>query len=66
MKSVIHVITTISRGGAENQLKVLVREQIKSGYRVKVFYLKDTPELADTLEALGVKVDHRLFGKTIF
>ena len=60
------MITTISRGGAENQLKVLVREQIKSGYRVKVFYLKDTPELADTLEALGVKVDHRLFGKNIF
>ena len=60
------MITTISRGGAENQLKVLVREQIKSGYRVKVFYLKDTPELADTLEALGAKVDHRLFGKNIF
>lgn len=60
------MITTISRGGAENQLKVLVREQIKSGYRVKVFYLKDNPELAGTLEALGAKVDHRLLDKNIF
>ena len=60
------MITTISRGGAENQLKVLVREQIKSGYKVVVFYLKDNPELAGTLEALGAKVDHRLFGHKIF
>ena len=60
------MITTISRGGAENQLKVLVREQIKSGYKVTIFYLKNTPELAETFEALGAKVDHRLFGKNIF
>ena len=60
------MITTISRGGAENQLKVLVREQIKSGYKVEVFYLKDNPELAGTLEALGAKVDHRLFVHKIF
>jgi glycosyltransferase involved in cell wall biosynthesis len=66
LRSVIHVITTISRGGAENQLKVLVREQIKSGYKVEIFYLKDNPELSDTLEALGAKVDHRLFGQNIF
>jgi glycosyltransferase involved in cell wall biosynthesis len=66
LKSVAHVITTISRGGAENQLKVLVREQIKSGYEVKIFYLKDKPELASSLEALGAKVDHRLFGHKFF
>ena len=66
MRSVIHVITTISRGGAENQLKVLVREQIKSGYKVEIFYLKDNPELSDSFEALGAKVDHRLFGQNIF
>ena len=66
MRSVIHVITTISRGGAENQLKVLVREQIKSGYKVEIFYLKDNPELSNSFEALGAKVDHRLFGQNIF
>jgi glycosyltransferase involved in cell wall biosynthesis len=66
LRSVIHVITTISRGGAENQLKVLVREQIKSGYKVEIFYLKDNPELSDSFEALGAKVDHRLFGQNIF
>ena len=60
------MITTISRGGAENQLKVLVREQIKSGYKVVIFYLKDNPELAGTLEALGAKVDHRLLGHKFF
>ena len=31
MKQVIHVITTISRGGAENQLIILTREQVKVG-----------------------------------
>lgn len=60
------MITTISRGGAENQLKVLVREQIKNGYKVEIFYLKGNPELTGTLEDLGAKVNHSLFGHNIF
>lgn len=56
LKSVVHLITTISRGGAENQLKVLVREQIKSGFKVKVFYLKGIPELRQELQIAGAEV----------
>lgn len=56
MKRVTHVITTISRGGAENQLLILAREQIRSGWQVCVIYLKDTPELIDNFRKLGVEV----------
>ena len=45
MTNVLHVITTINRGGAENQLVVLVREQVKSGLDVTIVYLKGEPEL---------------------
>jgi glycosyltransferase involved in cell wall biosynthesis len=53
---VIHVITTISRGGAENQLLVLAKEQIKEGFEVRVAYLKGEPELREEFENLGIKV----------
>ena len=56
MKSVIHVITTISRGGAENQLLVLAKEQIQEGFEVSVAYLKGEPELREEFENLGIKV----------
>lgn len=45
MKPVVHIITTLGRGGAETQLRILAREQVNSGRRVVVFYLKDQPEL---------------------
>jgi len=63
MKQVVHVITTILRGGAENQLKVLVREQIRCGYQVTIYYLKKNPELQFEFESMGAKVDDRLIGK---
>jgi hypothetical protein len=47
-KKVIHLITTIERGGAENQLLILVREQIEKDLDVEVFYLKGKPELEDS------------------
>ena len=56
MKSVVHLITTIARGGAENQLKVVVREQVRSGFKVKVIYLKDFPELRQELQNSGAEV----------
>jgi glycosyltransferase involved in cell wall biosynthesis len=56
MKPVLHVITTICRGGAENQLMVLIREQRKVGRAVSVLFLKGEPELAQELETLGVDV----------
>ena len=56
MKKVIHVITTVSRGGAENQLLILAREQISNGWQVSVIYLKDKPELIEEFRIIGVEV----------
>jgi glycosyltransferase involved in cell wall biosynthesis len=58
VKPVFHVITTINRGGAENQLLVLVREQIKLGLIVHIIYLKGEPELEFEYEQMGARVHH--------
>jgi glycosyltransferase involved in cell wall biosynthesis len=63
MKKVVHVITTISRGGAENQLLILARAQHKSGREVEIFYLKGQPELMNDFVESGVKVNSSLYGK---
>lgn len=60
MKQIFHLITTISRGGAENQLLVLVQEQISQGFEVHVVYLKGAPELLQDFEALGAQVSSEL------
>jgi glycosyltransferase involved in cell wall biosynthesis len=52
----LHVITTIQRGGAEKQLLTLVSKQIASGNDVLIFYLKGSPELKKELEQVGAKV----------
>ena len=53
---VTHCITTIERGGAEKQLLILIKEQIRLGMGVSVFYLKGKPDLIDEIECLGAKV----------
>lgn len=63
MRRILHVITTINRGGAENQLLILARAQTKSGCEVEVVFLKGEPELLFDLESSGVKVNSFLFGK---
>jgi glycosyltransferase involved in cell wall biosynthesis len=62
---ILHVITTIERGGAENQLLVLIREQIKSGKEVHVIYLKGKPELAELLISSHAKI-HSQFSNISF
>jgi len=57
VKPVLHIITTICRGGAENQLLVLAREQRLTGRGVSVLYLKGKPELLKDFENIGVIVD---------
>lgn len=64
MLRVLHAITTINRGGAENQLVVLVREQVKLGMAVSVCYLKGEPELEGELVAAGARVLHNLANKS--
>lgn len=51
--NILHVITTISRGGAENHLCDLVRHQIEVGYRVGIAWLKGTDYWKDRLERMG-------------
>lgn len=63
MKTVTHVITTICRGGAENQLLILCREQVQQGLDVRVVPLKGSPELLNDFLELGVQVDLSLAGK---
>ena len=61
---VIHLITTIERGGAEKQLLTLASEQVKSGLKVEVIFLKGKSELKKEFEASGVKVNYLLVGKS--
>ncbi len=63
MKKVYHLITTISRGGAENQLLVVVKEQVRQGLEVHVVYLKGPAELEQDLTSAGASVHHDLVGK---
>jgi glycosyltransferase involved in cell wall biosynthesis len=63
-KKIIHLITTIERGGAEKQLLTLVREQVKSGLGVEVFYLKGAPELKHEFESCGATVNQTLLKKS--
>ena len=59
-KKITHLITTIEFGGAEKQLLILARNQIKQGLNVEIFYLKGKPELKTKFEDVGVKVNSLL------
>lgn len=52
----LHVITSINRGGAENHLYDLVRTQIKSGLAVSVAYLKGDGYWTQALNDAGARV----------
>lgn len=64
MNSICHVITTISRGGAENQLLVLAREQVLDGNKVSIIPLKGLPELKAEFEQIGCEVVLDLVGRS--
>lgn len=53
---IVHVITTIERGGAENQLALLARLQVESGKDVRIVFLKGKDQLRESLETCGVKL----------
>ena len=61
---VIHLITTIERGGAEKQLLTLASEQVQSGIKVEVIFLKGKPELKKEFEEFGIEVNQLLVGKS--
>jgi glycosyltransferase involved in cell wall biosynthesis len=54
---ILHIITTIERGGAEKQLVVLVKEQIRQGNQITVLPVKGKLELFDDFRNLGAFVD---------
>lgn len=56
MTTVFHVITTINRGGAENQLLVLAKQQVKLGIDVHIVYLKGDPELELDFLEIGTSI----------
>ena len=60
---ITHLITTIERGGAEKQLLTLTSEQVQSGIKVEVIFLKGKPELKKVFEESGVEVNQLLAGK---
>ena len=60
MKTVYHLITTINRGGAENQLLILVKEQVRQGFEVHIVFLKGEPELGPDFLKAGALVHFEL------
>ena len=54
LPKIVHLITTLSKGGAENQLLTLCGTLKKGGFSVSVFYLKGKPELKDEFSSMGV------------
>ncbi len=59
-----HIITTIQRGGAENQLLVLAKQQLMQGVDVSIYPLKGELELKKDFEALGAGIDLTLHNLT--
>ncbi len=53
--NVVHLITSIEKGGAENHLSCLVRGQIKNN-KITIVYLKGKPYWKKHLTRLGVKI----------
>ena len=65
MQPVVHVITTLNRGGAENQLFTLAKEQVRVGRKVKVMPLKGENELEDDFMRCGIVVDNNLLNRSV-
>ena len=63
---ITHVVTTIDSGGAEKQLLLLVKEQIKSGLNVGIVYLNGNSELRENFRAIGGKFVLEIQNKNIF
>ena len=57
VKAITHIITTIEKGGAENQLLILAKQQKLQGFNVTVVYLKGKPDLKENFENFGISVN---------
>lgn len=52
---VLHLITTLERGGAEMQLLELCKSQKEKDYSILVIYLKGNPSLNHSFESMGIR-----------
>ena len=66
MKTIVHVITTLERGGAENQLSILICEQVKHGHKVIAIPLKGGPELDSEIQESGAIIFTGIRNKPFF
>jgi len=62
---ILHLITTIERGGAEKQLLLLAKLQVMQGDSVVVAPLRDEPSLLREYENDGVSVYSKLLNKYV-
>ena len=60
-ETIVHMITTINRGGAENQLIQMLSDDILGKYNVVVIYLKGNGYWKKFLQQMGIKVYGPIF-----
>lgn len=60
--NILHIITTLNRGGAEIQLLALVGEQIRLGNRVSIVGLKGENELEARFLQIGALIHTEVYG----
>jgi glycosyltransferase involved in cell wall biosynthesis len=63
---IFHIITTIDRGGAENQLLLLAKMQVLLGHKVYIFYLKGKSELKNDFLKNKIVINNSLENITFF
>lgn len=63
---VIHIITTIENGGAEKQLLLLAKQQIKQGLNVEIWPLKGKLDLESKFNDNQIKINLIFHNKNIF
>lgn len=56
MFKILHIITTIERGGAEKQLLILAAEQVQAGNHVEIVFLKGKGTLTNEFIKAGCKL----------
>jgi glycosyltransferase involved in cell wall biosynthesis len=65
-RNLVHVITTIERGGAELAILELSKIQVQKGNEITVIPLKGRLELLDKFESYGVSVNISIINKSFF
>lgn len=61
---VVHIITTLERGGAEKAVVALAREQVRKYAEVTLVPLKGRLELAEVCFQSGIKIDTSLMNRS--